>query len=697
MSTELTHIRNIGISAHIDSGKTTLTERILFYTGRIHAIHEVKGKDSVGATMDSMELERERGITIQSAATHAVWEDHHINIIDTPGHVDFTIEVERALSVLDGAILVLCGVAGVQSQSMTVDRQMKRYKVPRIAFINKLDRSGANPHRVVEGLCEKLKHNAVMMQLPIGLEGEHEGVIDLITMKAVYFEGDNGEHVVEKEIPEAMLGDAEMARETMLDAVSMFSDDLMEAILDEKVTVELIHDAVRAGTLSMDLTPVFLGSAYKNKGVQKLLEAVKLFLPSPLDIENSGVDLSNDEAPLTLPTDPNKPLVALAFKLEDGRYGQLTYLRVYQGSLAKGSTILNSRTQKKHKVGRLVRMHADSMEDIETSSAGDIVALFGIDCASGDTFTDQSIQVSMTSMHVPDAVISFAIKPKDNKTIDNMGKALGRFVREDPTFRSEVDRDSGETVISGMGELHLEVYVERMKREYGCEVETGQPQVAYRETISQRAEFNYTHKKQTGGSGQFGRVAGYVEPLGSGGDVFEFESQIKGGSIPTEYIGAVEKGFTDSLEKGRLIGFPVIGLKVVIDDGKSHSVDSSEMAFQAAGRGAFRDVYGRAKPIVLEPVMKLEVEGGIEFQGAILKTIMQRRGTVIGTTEEDGNSRVEAEVPLSEMFGYATDLRSMTQGTAEFTMEFARYLPAPAEVQKELKEQFSSKVPDDDE
>ncbi|MCH7644866.1 MAG: elongation factor G [Myxococcales bacterium] len=694
---DLSTIRNIGISAHIDSGKTTLTERILFYTGRIHAIHEVKGKDDVGATMDSMELERERGITIQSAATHTIWDGCHINIIDTPGHVDFTIEVERALRVLDGAVLVLCGVAGVQSQSMTVDRQMRRYKVPRMAFINKLDRSGANPVQVVEQLREKLDHNAVLMQLPIGLEAKFKGVADLITMKATYFEGDSGEHVVIEEIPEEMRGEAEIARETMLDAVSMFSDELMEAILEEAVTDELIHDAVRKGTLSMELTPVFLGSAYKNKGVQKLLDAVNRYLPSPLDCENTGVDLSNDEAPLTLASDPNKPLVALAFKLEDGRYGQLTYIRVYQGALKKGATIINSRTQKKHKVGRLVRMHADSMEDIGDSSAGDIVALFGIDCASGDTFTDESVQISMTSMYVPDPVISIAIKPVDKKTVDKMGKALGRFVREDPTFRAQVDSESNETVISGMGELHLDVYVERMKREYGCVVETSAPQVAYRETVSQRADFNYTHKKQTGGSGQYGRVGGRIEPIEDGAEDFEFVSKIKGAAIPTEYIKAVEKGFVQCMEKGRLIGFPVIGVKVVVDDGKSHSVDSSEMAFQAAARGAFREAYPRAKPIVLEPVMKLEVEGPVEHQGVILKTIMQRRGTVIGTTESAGMSRIESEVPLSEMFGYATDLRSMTQGTAEFSMEFARYLPAPAEIQKELKEKFNSKIVDDGE
>ena len=694
---DIEKVRNIGISAHIDSGKTTLTERILFYTGRIHAIHEVKGKDEVGATMDSMELERERGITIASAATYCEWDGHHVNIIDTPGHVDFTIEVERALRVLDGAVLILCGVAGVQSQSMTVDRQMRRYKVPRIAFINKLDRSGADPVRVSNQLRDKLGHNAVMMQIPIGLEVDFEGVIDLVTMKAIAFDGENGEKVVESEIPDALLGEAETAREEMLDAVSMFSDELMEAILEENVTEDLIHDAVRRGVTSMDLTPVFLGSAYKNKGVQKLLDAVNRYLPSPSEVENTGVDLSNDEAAITIDTDPNKPLVALAFKLEDGRYGQLTYVRVYQGTLSKGTTIVNSRTKKKHKVGRLVRMHADNMQEIEDSCAGDIVALFGIECASGDTFTDGSVDVAMTSMHVPAAVISLSIKPVDKKAEDNMSKALGRFCREDPTFRSFVDRESNETVISGMGELHLEVYVERMKREYNCTVETGAPQVAYRETISRRAEFDYTHKKQTGGSGQYGRVAGYIEPRGDEIEDLNFVSEIKGGAIPTEYVPAVEKGFRSCTAKGRLIGFPVIGVTVCVNDGKSHSVDSSEMAFQAAARGAFREVYPRAKPIILEPIMKVEVEGPQEFQGVILKTIMQRRGTVIGTTEESGFSRVETEVPLSEMFGYATDLRSVTQGKAEFTMEFAKYRAAPADVQAELKEKYKSKIVDGDE
>jgi elongation factor G len=691
MIQDLTRIRNIGISAHIDSGKTTLSERILFYTNRIHRIHEVRGKDGAGATMDHMELERERGITITSAATHCEWLDHHVNLIDTPGHVDFTIEVERSLRVLDGAVLVLCGVAGVQSQSLTVDRQMRRYKVPRIAFVNKLDRSGANPRRVVEQMRDKLSHNAVLMQIPIGLEAQHEGVVDLVRMRAVHFDGANGEIVREEAIPAALAHEAEAAREAMLDAVSMFSDELTEAILEGDVSEALIHEAVRRGTLSLQLTPVFVGSAYKNRGVQPLLDAVTLYLPSPLDVENGAVDLSNDEAPITLASDPQKPLVALAFKLEDGRYGQLTYLRVYQGTIGKGSSIVNSRTKRRHKVGRLVRMHSNQMEDIDDACAGDIVAMFGIDCASGDTFTDESVQVAMTSMHVPDPVISLAIKPKDSSADANLSKALGRFTREDPTFRAGVDEESAETVISGMGELHLDVYVERMRREYNVEVTTGAPQVAYREAVSQRADFTYVHKKQTGGAGQYGKVAGYVEP-NPNGDEFEFVNEVRGGAIPVEFIPSIEKGFRSMLAKGRLIGFPVLGLRVVINDGQAHSVDSSDNAFQAAARGAFREVYPRAKPIILEPVMKLAVEGPSEFQGSVLKTIMQRRGMVIGTTEEDGFCRVEAEVPLAAMFGYATDLRSSTQGKAEFTMEFARYLPAPAEVSKELLEKYKSRI-----
>ena len=682
-------VRNIGISAHIDSGKTTLTERVLYYTQRIHAIHDVKGKDGVGAKMDSMELERERGITIQSAATYCSWKDHTVNIIDTPGHVDFTIEVERALRVLDGAVLVLCSVAGVQSQSITVDRQMRRYNVPRVAFVNKCDRSGANPVRVCSQLREKLGHNAVMMQLPIGLEDRFEGVVDLITMQAMYFDGPSGDTIRFEAIPASMADEAQTFRETMLDAVSMFSDDLMEAILEESVTPELIREAVRKGTLSLQLTPVFLGSAYKNKGVQPLLDAVLEFLPCPLDVENRAFNVdTNDES--IVESDPALPLIILAFKLDDGRYGQLTYVRVYQGTIRKGDFIFNTRTGMKHKVGRLVRMHSDEMEDIGVAAAGDICALFGIDCASGDTFTDGSARMSMTSMHVPEPVIQLTVKPKDNKAQINMSKALQRFTKEDPTFRVHTDHETGDTIVAGMGELHLEVYVERMKREYGAEVETGVPQVSYRETISQRAEFNYVHKKQTGGSGQYAGVGGYIEPMAEGD--FEFVNKIVGGTIPTEYIPAVEKGFKSCLLRGRLIGFPVVGMRVAINDGKTHAVDSSEMAFQAAARGAFKQGYEKARPSILEPIMKVEAEGPNEFQGAILRTLMQRRGMIVGTSEDAGFCRIEAEVPLSEMFGYSTSLRSATQGKAEFTMEFAKYSPVPAEVAEELKKKYADRA-----
>jgi elongation factor G len=692
---DLKKIRNIGISAHIDSGKTTLTERILYYTKRIRVIHDVKGKDGVGAKMDSMDLERERGITIQSAATFCEWAGHFVNIIDTPGHVDFTIEVERSLRVLDGAILVLCSVAGVQSQSMTVDRQMRRYNVPRLAFVNKCDRAGANPFRVTAQLREKLKHNAVLMQIPIGLEGNHEGVVDLIDMKARYFDGPNGDDLRVEEIPAALQAQAEEKRAEMLDAVSMYSDELMEAMLEEKVTPELIHAAIRKGTISLDLTPVFLGSAYKNKAIQPLLDAVTRYLPSPVEVTNEALDLSKGEAKVTLSSDVTAPFVALAFKLEEGRFGQLTYIRVYQGQLKKGDTIVNSRTGRDVRIGRLVRMHSDEMEDILDASAGDIVGLFGVDCASGDTFTSDKIQYSMTSMHVPEPVIHLSIKPKDKKAQANVGKALQRFTKEDPTFRARVDEESGETIISGMGELHLDVYVERMKREYGAEVETGAPQVAYREAISRKADFNYTHKKQTGGSGQFGRVAGYVEPMAEGD--FEFVDETYGGSIPKEFIGSIEKGFKSMISKGRLIGFPVTGFRVVINDGAAHSVDSSDNAFQAAGRGAFRAVYSSARPQILEPIMKVSVEGPLEFQGAFVRTVMQRRGVIIGTTEEEGFVRVDTEVPLAEMFGYSTDLRSSTQGKGEYTMEFAKYSPVPSEVHKELVEKYGTGLVADDE
>ncbi len=689
MSNDIKSMRNIGISAHIDSGKTTLTERILFYCDRIHAIHEVRGKDGVGATMDSMELEKERGITIASAATHVQWKDTPINIIDTPGHVDFTIEVERSLRVLDGAILVLSGVEGVQSQSITVDRQMKRYNVPRIAFINKLDRTGANPYKVKDQLIEKLSHNAVLLQIPIGLEDKHVGVVDLIEMKAIYFEGPSGNELKYTDIPEELQAEAESRREELIDAASLFDDELAEAFLEGEVSNDMIRRAVRSGTLSMDMTPVFMGSAYKNKGVQPLLDAVTAYLPSPLDIENKALDLDNDESEVVLESDPEKPTVALAFKLEDGQYGQLTYIRVYQGSVRKGSELFNIRNKKKFKVGRLIKMHSNHMEDIEEASSGEIAALFGVDCASGDTFCQTGMNFSMTSMFVPEPVISLAVEPVDKKAADNMAKALNRFTKEDPTFRTFVDPESNQTIIQGMGELHLEVYIERMKREYKAEVTTGMPQVAYREAISAAADFNYTHKKQTGGSGQFGRVAGTIEPLEEGD--FEFDNKIKGGVIPNEYIPSCEKGFKKGLEKGTQLGFPIVGVKVTINDGSTHPVDSSDNAFQAAALGAFRETFPKLKPIILEPIMKVVVEGPTEFQGNIFGTINQRRGVIVASNEDGAFTSVEAEVPLSEMFGYSTVLRSSTQGKAEFSMEFLKYGRVPQGVAEELKKAYEEK------
>ncbi len=676
-------VRNIGISAHIDSGKTTLTERILFYTDRIHQMHDVKGKDGVGATMDSMELEKERGITIASAATFCEWRGHEINIIDTPGHVDFTIEVERALRVLDGAILVLCAVGGVQSQSITVDQQMKRYGVPCIAFVNKCDRSGADPNRVCTQLREKLGHTAVLAQIPIGLEDRFEGVVDLIRMQAVYFDGDNGEKVRIEPVPAALADEAREKREALIDAASLFSDELTEAILEETpISEELILQAVRSGVLARRLTPVFLGSAYKNKGVQPLLDAVTDYLPGPADVENHALDLDRDETPVRLVSDPEAPLVALAFKLEDGAYGQLTYIRVYQGTLRKGDTVVNARTGRKLKVGRLVRMHAAQMEDIPAIPAGYIGAIFGVDCASGDTFVAPNLNYSMMSMHVPEPVISLAISPRDHKAEINMSKALNRFTKEDPTFKTEVNPETGETIISGMGELHLEVYLERMRREYGAEVESGMPQVAYRETITQRAEFDYIHKKQTGGAGQYGRVAGWIEPLSEG--EFEFESQVVGGAIPTQFIPACEKGFRSCLVKGPRMEFPVTGIRVVVNDGASHAVDSSEMAFQAAARGAFLQAYQKAKPVIQEPVMKVVVETPAEFQGAVMGSLNQRRGMIVGAQDEGALCVIESQVPLAEMFGYSTVLRSLTQGQAQFTMEFLAYRQVPQAIAEEL-------------
>ncbi|MGN0730149.1 elongation factor G [Treponema sp.] len=691
MGFDITKVRNIGISAHIDSGKTTTSERILFYCNKIHQIHEVHGKDGVGAVMDSMELERERGITIQSAATQVNWKGTTINLIDTPGHVDFTVEVERSLRVLDGAILVLCAVAGVQSQSITVDRQLKRYHVPRIAFVNKCDRQGANPLRVCAQLRDKLGLNAYMVELPIGLEDKLQGVVDLIAMKAYYFEGHDGEDVRVAEVPADLVEQAKEKRTELLEAAAMFDDSLMEDLMEEKEDIpeEKIIAAIRKGTLEENFVAVFCGSAHMNKGIQPVLDGVVRYLPNPTEVHNYGLDLDKNEEQVELFNVENKPCVALAFKLDDGQYGQLTYVRIYQGKITKGDELYNTRAKKKFKVGRIVRMNAAAMEDINEGQPGDIIALFGVDCASGDTFCGGGLNVAMTSMFVPEPVISEAITPVNKQDAANMSKALNRFTKEDPTFQTYVDPESNQTIIKGMGELHLAVYVERMKREYKCEVTVSQPEVAYRESITQRADFNYTHKKQTGGSGQYGRVAGFMEPVSE--KDYEFVDSIKGGAIPNEYIPSCDKGFKKAMEKGSLIGAPVVGVRCTINDGQYHPVDSSDIAFQTAAIGAFREGYAKAKPAILEPIMKVQIAGPTEFQGNMFGLINQRRGVIIDSSDENGNSTVNAEVPLSEMFGFSTILRSSTQGKAEFTMEFEKYSKVPNAVADELIKAYAEK------
>jgi len=680
----LEKIRNIGISAHIDAGKTTLSERILFYTKRIHAIHEVKGKDGVGAKMDSMELEKERGITISSAATHCEWKGHTINLIDTPGHVDFTIEVERALRVLDGIVLVLCAVGGVQSQTITIDRQMRRYEIPCIAFINKCDRVGADYLRVLSELRTRLGRNPVLMQIPIGIGPELEGMVDLVTMKANYFRGRAGEMVEEAPIPEELLEFAHKKREELLDQASMFSDELMEAIFEDKVEPGFIYKALRIGTIRKEALPTFLGSAYRNVGVQLLLDGITKLLPSPPDVLNVANDLKTGKE-VELRPDPSLPFVGYAFKLQITPYGQLTYLRTYQGVLKKGDELLIQRSKKEIRVGRIVKLHADEMEDVEGCGPGDIVALFGVDCHSGDTLTHPDLSLQLGSIHVPEPVVSLSIQAKDQKGQMALSKALNRFTKEDPTFKSYVDQETRETIISGMGELHLEIYIERIKREYSVDVTTGYPQVAYRETISKKAQFDYTHKKQTGGAGQYGRVIGIIEPSDSG--EFEFENQVKGGNIPSEFIPAVEKGFRLCLEKGPLLGFPVMGVKVVLQDGQAHSVDSSELAFVQAAQGAFRQAYQKAGPVLLEPIMKVTLESPSEFQGQVMGSLSQRRGVILSSMESGTHTVIEAEVPLSEMFGYANLLRSLTQGKAQFQMNFQRYALLPEGLMSKLVEE----------
>ncbi len=682
----LEKVRNIGISAHIDSGKTTLSERILFYAGRIHKIEDVRGGGD-GATMDHMELEKERGITITSAATSLEWKGYKINLIDTPGHVDFTVEVERSLRVLDGAVLVLCSVGGVQSQSITVDRQMKRYQVPRVAFINKMDRTGANPFRVVEQLRDKLGAEAFLMQYPIGAEDKFQGVVDLIEMKSYRFSGDEGQNVDVGEVPAELMDKCVAQRAHMLEQLSMYNDEMMELLLsEEEVPLEMIYKVTRDAVLA-GATPVYMGSAFKNKGVQPLLDAVNRYLPSPLDREIRGVDPKDETKKIELKPDPDAPFVGMAFKIVDDEFGQLTFMRIYQGTIQKAGTYVNQRTGRKERFSQIVRMHSDKREKIDSACAGDIVAVTGIDSASGDTYGIERDQCTLESMFVPDPVIKIAVMPKNRSDGDKMSKALQRFRKEDPTFRVMTDEETNEILISGMGELHLEVYIERIRREYDVEIEVGAPKVSYRESPTRAIEFNYKHKKQTGGSGQYAHIVGKLSPLDSiSEDSFEFEDHVVGGRIPKQYIPAIEKGFRDILGKGPLAEFPVVGTKIDLDDGSFHEVDSSEKAFYTAAQGCFREYFKQAAPKLLEPIMKIEIECPEDFQGTVVGDVIRRRGIMNSNDIVDGVSVIIAEIPLAETFGYSTDLRSMTQGQGTFTMELATYRETPSNVQDEIVE-----------
>eukprot|EP01129_Flabellula_baltica_P017120 TRINITY_DN9394_c0_g1_i1.p1 TRINITY_DN9394_c0_g1~~TRINITY_DN9394_c0_g1_i1.p1 ORF type:complete len:735 (-),score=213.87 TRINITY_DN9394_c0_g1_i1:55-2259(-) len=689
---KLDKLRNIGISAHIDSGKTTLTERILFYTGRIGSIHDVRGKDGVGAKMDSMDLEREKGITIKSAATSVSWKGHPINIIDTPGHVDFTIEVERSLRVLDGAVLVVCGVSGVQSQTLTVDRQMKRYSVPRVVFINKLDRLGADPWKVIKSIRSKLDINAVAVQLPIGLTNNHKGVVDLITQKAYTYTGGQGENIVEEDIPFSMQQLFEEKRNELIEALIDTDDEFAEkALMGEELTVEDFKTAMRKVVIAKTLVPVFMGSAFKNKGVQHLLDGVIEYLPSPKDIAYSGFDKKTGD-PVPLTPSSKEPFVAFAFKLEESKYGQLTWLRVYQGALKKGDIIDNVTANERGKISRMAKMHSDELEDINEIRAGDICAAFGVECASGETFTAPGYGVQMNSIFVPDPVISLGISINSKTQSHLLSKALKRFQREDPTFQVSVDEETGETLISGMGELHLQIYVERMKREYDIQTTIGKPRVAYRETITKRSHFNYVHKKQTGGQGQFAHIIGYIEPLDEEEGKHEFVNHLTGLNIPANYVPAIEKGFMESCEKGPLMEHPVERIRFVVEDGSSHAVDSSEFAFRNCTQYAFTEAFSKAGGTLLQPIMELEVTCPAEYQQAINNGINKRKGSIVNATIEGSTAIIVGKVALANMFGYSTELRSQTEGKGEFSMEYFNHEPVPVnECQRIIDDYYQNK------
>lgn len=643
--------------------------------------------------MDSMDLEREKGITIQSAATFCDWvkkedgvdQKYHINLIDTPGHIDFTIEVERALRVLDGACMILCAVSGVQSQTITVDRQMRRYNVPRITFINKMDRMGANPFKAVDQVNRKLKIAAAAMQVPIGAEEHFHGVVDLVHMKAIYAEGDRGEiMVVKDEIPEDVKALAEERRAQLIETVADVDEEMANLFLDEQEpTIDQLKAAIRRATLSLKFTPVFMGSALADKFVQPMLDGVCDYLPNPAEVTNMALDRRQAEAPVKLVPYNSLPFVGLAFKLEESNFGQLTYIRVYQGRIRKGMNLFNARNDKKVKIPRIVRMHSNEMEEVSEVGAGEICAVFGVECASGDTFTDGQLGYSMTSMFVPEPVMSLSIRPKNNNHLPAFSKAIARFQREDPTFRVHFDAESEQTIISGMGELHLEVYVERMRREYKVDCETGQPQVAYRESVTKHVDFDHLLKKQTGGAGDYARVIGWMEPKGSL-DGNHFEEQVIGMSIDEKFLFACEKGFHIACERGPLIGHKVLGTTMVINDGATHMTDSSEMAFKNATQQAFRKAFMEANPVVMEPVMKTVVTAPVEFQGNVVGLLQKRNAVISDSETQVDDFTCWADVSLNAMFGFSGTLRAATQGKGEFSMEFSHYAQALPQLQKEL-------------
>lgn len=693
---DLTRYRNIGIFAHVDAGKTTTTERILKLTGKIHKIGEVHEGE---ATTDFMEQEQERGITIQSAATSCEWKDHQLNIIDTPGHVDFTIEVYRSLKVLDGGVGVFCGSGGVEPQSETNWRYANDSKVARIIYVNKLDRMGADFYRVVDQVENILAAQPLVMTLPIGTENDFVGVVDILTEKAWVWDdsGDPMNYEI-KDVPDDMKDDLATYREQLIEMAVEQDDDLMERYLEgEEISIENLKRCIRKGTRDLAFFPTYCGSSFKNKGVQLVLDAVVDYLPNPKEVNpQPEIDLEGNETGNFAVVDPSNPMRALAFKIMDDRFGALTFTRIYSGTISKGDTVLNTATGKTERIGRLVEMHADSREEITSAQAGDIVAIVGLkNVQTGHTLCDPKEPATLEPMVFPDPVISVAIAPKKKGTDEKLGMALSKMVQEDPSFRVETDQDSGETIIKGMGELHLDIKVDILKRTHGIEVEVGKPQVAYRESITKRLEDSYTHKKQSGGSGQYGKIDYVIEP-GEPGTGFEFESKVTGGNVPREFWPAVEKGFGNSLEKGVLAGFPCVDMKVTLTDGAYHPVDSSAIAFEIAAKAAYRQSVPKAGPQLLEPIMKVDAFTPDDHVGDVIGDLNRRRGMIKSQDANPMGARIKADVPLSEMFGYIGDLRTMTSGRGQFSMEFSHYAACPTnvaeEVIKEAKERQEAKA-----